>query len=393
MFLLASIRQIAKIKAIVLYRCKILVLRILAKICMPITRRNDLEHVTNGPSINGHRKFAVVALFPTEDPIYIVSTKNLIEGFIRNHVKVILVLNRDAGEDLLEFFNRNDCVIIERKNRGRDFGAYKAGVLWLECKIGVSKIDRLVLVNDTLIWMSNSSEVVSKTLEDDWSCLYFNLERHSHAQSFYLSFSKKILENRKFLSFWNSYVPTKSRRDAIQFGEIRVSEVLIKEGFRCKPYINPSFLNSIALGGIPQPLLTFELGKLAISQEGGIGQPGVLPGRRNPLDEVKQYFGINELANNFELDESHLAENLIRTLSRYCYSQAPHRIGLHLYLMFGMPLKADIYKCYELSEIFRCLQLRNPEVSDLALDYFSGRSQKFMEGSRKNRRLRMLGEI
>jgi hypothetical protein len=393
LFLVASIRRIAKIKTVVLYRCKILVLRTLAKICLPITRRNDVEHVTNGPSINGHGKFAVVALFPSEDPIYIVSIKNLIDGFIINHVKVVVILNRDAGEDLMEFFNRNDCVIIKRKNRGRDFGAYKAGFLWLDCKIGVSKIDRLVLVNDTLLWMSNSSEVVSKTLEDDWSCLYLNLERDSHAQSFYLSFSNKILENKKFLSFWNSYVPTKSRRDAINLGEIKVSEVLLKEGFRCKPYINPSLMNSIALGGIPQPLLTFELGRLAISQEGGIVQPGVLPGRRNPLDEVKQYFGINELVNNLELEESQLAVNLIRMLSRYCYSQAPHRIGLHLYLMLGMPLKADIFKCYELSEIFRCLQLRNPEVSDLALDYYSSRCQKFMEGSRKNKRLRMLGEI
>ena len=130
-----------------------------------------------------------------------------------------------------------------------------------------------------------------------------------------------------------------------------------------------------------------------ICEIGGVTPPSVSIGRKDPASEIKQFLTFLDLDTNFDLDESEQFNNLIRLINQYCHSQAPHRIGLYLYVLFGMPLKTDIYKCYSLSEIHRCVEFKNREYSDDLLEYLGGKSQQFMEGSRANIKRRKLGEI
>jgi hypothetical protein len=125
----------------------------------------------------------------------------------------------------------------------------------------------------------------------------------------------------------------------------------------------------------------------------GVTPPGVSPGRKEPAVEVQKYVGLEKLQFEIEIDKSYLTQMVVRMLSQYCNSHAPHRIGLQLYVLFGIPLKTDIYKCYTLSEIHRCINLKNPEYADGVIDFLSGKSQQFMEGSRANVKRRKLGEI
>jgi hypothetical protein len=37
--------------------------------------------------------------------------------------------------------------------------------------------------------------------------------------------------------------------------------------------------------------------------------------------------------------------------------------------------------------------LKNPEYAEIAMDFLSGKSQQFMEGSKENERRRLLSEI
>jgi hypothetical protein len=346
-----------------------------------------------GAPLSETRSFAVIALFPTSDPIYEVSIKNLITGFQNNGLKVVVILNTNANESLNQYFQASKCVVITRKNQGRDFGAYKAGILWLDNEIGLSNINRLVLANDTLLWINSAEQIIAETLLSDWSSLFLNLELKTHAQSFFLSFSNQVLSEPKFIDFWLKYVPLNYRRHAILFGEIKLSELLLKRGYSCKPYvtaarITPQFLD------LPDEILRFSaLGNLPISEMGGIPVPGVNRGRKQPSEEVKLFMGMEELLEEYEIGEIELKKAMIRLIGQYCNSHAPHRIGMHLYLSLGMPMKTDMYKCYPLSEIYHCVQWRNPEHAGLVLDYFSKKSQNFMEGSKENERRRILSEI
>ena len=388
-----KIRFLLWVKTWYIHLLKLWVRRTIGKLFLPFSRSNGIIKVVMSPTEIGRKSFAVVALFPTADPIYEVSIKNLISGLQNNGLKVVLVMNKNADESLSQYFNESKCIVIHRTNNGRDFGAYKAGVLWLDNVIGLSEIDRLVLVNDTLLWLNDGTSIISKTLKNDWSSLFLNLELHTHAQSFFLSFSNEVIQNRKFIKFWKKFVPLNFRRHAILFGEIKLSEILIQEGYRCKPFVNPALLLSNDFE-FPTDLLRSSLiGNLPISEMGGIPMPGVERGRKFPDAELVPFFGMETLLEEQTIDEIQMKHNLVRLYNQYCNSHAPHRIGLHLYVLLGMPMKTDIYKCYPLSEIHRCLVLKNPEYAEIAMDFLSGKSQQFMEGSKKNERRRLLSEI
>lgn len=388
-----KIRFLLWAKTWYLHLFKLWILRIVGKCSLPFTRRNGITNVSlNGAQLKPD-SFAVIAMFPSTDPIYEVSMKNLIMGLQANGLQVVLVLNRHMNSELHQFISDTRCIVIKRKNSGRDFGAYKAGVLWLDKEIGMENIQRLVLANDTLLWLNSGESIIKETLKSDWSSLFLNLELHTHAQSFFLSFSNQILQNIKVMRFWNGFVPLNYRRHAILYGEIKLSEILIKEGYRCKPFVNPSLLLSDQIE-VPLELLNSTLlGNLPISEMGGIPMPGVEKGRKFPDAEMKPFLGMEDISEEYLLNKTQLQQNLIRVYNQYCNSHAPHRIGLHLYVLFGMPMKTDIYKCYPLSEIHRCLALRNPEYANITMDFLSGKSQQFMEGSRENTKRRLLSEI
>ena len=391
--MIRKIRFLLWAKTWYLHLFKLWILRIVGKCSLPFTRRNGITNV----SLNGAQlkpgSFAVIAMFPSTDQIYEVSMKNLIMGLQANGLQVVLVLNRYMNSDLHQFISDTRCIVIKRKNSGRDFGAYKAGVLWLDNVIGMENIDRLVLANDTLLWLNDGTSIIAKTLNADWSSLFLNLELHTHAQSFFLSFSNQVIQEKKFIKFWNQFVPLNYRRHAILFGEIKLSEILLQEGYRCKPFVNPALLVSGDFDFPTDLLESSRIGNLPISEMGGIPMPGVLPGRKNPTEEITPFFSWEEVTEYKSMNTKQLKTNLIRLYNQYCNSHAPHRIGLHLYVLLGMPMKTDIYKCYPLSEIHRCLVLKNPEYAEIAMEFLSGKSQQFMEGSRENERRRLLSEI
>ena len=137
---------------------------------------------------------------------------------------------------------QRNCIFILRKNIGRDFGAYKAGIRWLKDSGLFTDIERLFLINDTMIWMESSKDIVCECSKDAWSSMFLNLEIHTHAQSFFLSFSKEVLANEEFQKFWERYVPLNYRKHAILNGEVKLSSILLDQGFTCKPYVGTSLL-------------------------------------------------------------------------------------------------------------------------------------------------------
>ena len=388
-----KIRYALWIKTWVLHLVKLWFSNNLSRLKLKLGKKSQIIEVVNRVTVGEHLKFAVVALFPVPDSIYKISIQNLISGLRSNGLHIVLMLNGPVDATLKSYFNEANCTVITRRNIGRDFGAYKDGVLWLDEEVGLEKIERLLLINDTLLWMNNGSECIAKTLHADWSSLFLNLESHTHAQSFFLSFSNNVLKNRKLLKFWKRYVPTKYRRLAILNGEIKLSGMLIKEGFRCRSLVAPGLFESIDKDGDIQKTINSLLGSLTLSEQGGITPPGVTSGRKMPMIEINPFIAVEEAKLVKSLEDSQIMESLVRLFSQYCNSHAPHRIGLHLYVLFGLPLKTDIYKCYTLSEIYRCVSFRNPEYADELINFFSGKSQQFMEGSRANIKRRRLGEI
>jgi hypothetical protein len=102
---------------------------------------------------------------------------------------------------------------------------------------------------------------------------------------------------------------------------------------------------------------------------------------------------IRSFAEMDRLDMGREIQSMLGKIESYIYSDGPHRVGLHLAILFGIPIKLDMYKCYSITDLRKCMKICNDEIVEMMSDYFLSKSQKYKNGSRKNVKLRNLGEI
>jgi lipopolysaccharide biosynthesis protein len=184
------------------------------------------------------KKIAIVALYP-RGPLW-NSVARLISSLLEEGYEVVAVVNNSSLRSWIPNLSSFPITIIERENVGRDFGSYKCGVNFLYEKGLITQINSLLLCNDSVIYGSGFGNFL-KSFEDqssDWTTAFLNFEKHTHAQSFFQSFSKEILQGRTFLNFWFDYYPSNRRVHAIDRGEVRLSQQLISEGFFPKSIVN-----------------------------------------------------------------------------------------------------------------------------------------------------------
>jgi len=314
---------------------------------------------------------AIIGIYPQRHNVYQHSIKNLLDGLKSNGIQIIVVSNAELNQELTDLFRKYQSSVILRKNQGRDFGAYQSGLLWLRDQGYLAQVKRLLFINDTLIWLKSSIEVVKETCEHDWQSIYLNLERNVHAHSFYLSFSERVVQSQRFLDFWDDYLPQDSRNHAIHNGENQLSNILIAEGFSCKPLVTPEFVKSGLIRVKRSKSLTVKVFSTPIS--------GLYPGNPPQTGRERRVFRNIEVNTFFD------------QLASFAYSDAPHRLGLTLHLTSNLPLKADLFKFYAISEI---LSVAHDAVArELLSDFYLVKSQKFQVSDRATKRLRRLGEI
>src|SRR6266436_4692453 len=176
-------------------------------------------------------RVAVVAIHPTDDSIPF--TQNLLAALNANNFYVLAVYNKPMSAAQQSAILPYCHHLIERFSVGRDFGAYKRGLVWLEEKGKLSKASVVVLANDSMFYPSTISETVSEmlSLSEDWVTLFEDFQFHHHAQSSFLMFRRPVCESSWWCRFWDQYRPYSSRVHRIKKGEIRLSSVLMKAGF------------------------------------------------------------------------------------------------------------------------------------------------------------------
>jgi len=336
---------------------------------------------------------AIVAIYPESSSSYAKSLERLLRGFVNQRVQPCLVFNKPPSIEVERILAATPCVRISRDNQGRDIGAYQAGIGWLIETDRLRMVERLFLVNDTLHWTSEPDEVISSSLVGDWGAMFVNLNVKAHAQSFFLSVSGNVLNNQKFLKFWKRYVPLNSRPWAINQGEIRLSTILIKEGFVCQPYVTAGRVKAAAnqLVGKRDQIEVFQ--DLEVGNDGGIEPPSVCTGRFRL--EASRSTREAKLGQQSKLVAEARRMNTVEcvyTVANFVNAQAPHRIGLHLALLLGLPLKTDIYKIYPLGIIDQVVRVCDPEYADDLYLRLTSKAMRFMIGTYQSHRDRMLME-
>jgi lipopolysaccharide biosynthesis protein len=117
--------------------------------------------------------------------------------------------------------------LILRDNSGLDFGAYKDATLYL---LKDHRMERLIYLNDSVYYFRRGlTEFVRRLAfsKADICSGFENFETSHHIQSFSMSFGPLIMTDERFKRFWQEYLPAKSRRWAINQGEIKLSKAAL----------------------------------------------------------------------------------------------------------------------------------------------------------------------
>jgi glycosyltransferase involved in cell wall biosynthesis len=275
----------------------------------------DMKVAKKSETLSHPRKIALIALYP-RGPL-IKSVERLISQLIARDYEVITIVNSSTQRDWLPTLSGYPISIIVRANIGRDFGAYQAGIRYCVEFGLLEDIEVLLLCNDSVFYGQRTSDFIDKfestSKSNSWTTAFLNFEKHTHAQSFFQSFSGEIVRSDTFQNFWMRYFPSKQRTHAIDKGEVKLSQNLISSGY------------------FPVSVVTAE--NIALAE----------PKRELLFEDfysvlLEQYYNLISLPKEIQID--FFWHQLQRS---FMEKNCSHAIGLLAFKTLGAPLKLDLH--------------------------------------------------
>jgi hypothetical protein len=194
------------------------------------SERRRVERVREGAPLKAGGKFIVLVLFARHGlPAF---TRSLVEAVMRSDLNLAVVSNLPVDEPLAAELLAASCLLIERKNIGRDFGAYQDAINIVTARH--PDMQRLVIANDSVAYLPDGLDDLLRGLDGnaDWIGVSEVYDHHYHIASFLMSFGPRVIRHRAFREFWRTYRPIGTRRWAILKGEGGLTDVLLRAGFR-----------------------------------------------------------------------------------------------------------------------------------------------------------------
>jgi len=320
---------------------------------------------------------------------------NLFEALRVARIDLMIMSNRKIADENVEILKKYCRWLVIRENIGRDFGAYADSLKALQEEQIFP--DRLYLFNDSLYYRSPKllGPLLSDLRSGDFTCATVSLTPILHAQSFCMSFSKKVLTHPFFCKYWAKYFHINTRRWAISKGELGFSLMMRKANFSPQPVFS-SFQVARALlaakkigklelikilpqySTIHSILSKYSVSSLVPNEKGTLRQfyidisifmrdiPSLI---ERTVSNIAQLSSYNKLPSGFALEarksdevtDFNLTEDLLREL--FSHSQI-HSLGLLLWRHGEFPLmKRDII----FRSIYSPLQIDSIFEDDLSL--------------------------
>ena len=174
---------------------------------------------------NRRGKYAVFAIYPGTTTVQ--SCLRILKSLTENHFTVLVVVNKNRfAREWIQILQNENCVILERPNLGRDFGAYQSGIRFLREKVNFLNVSKLVLINDTAyVSPKCQTEFLSKFFaQNEYSCLFKHYQGVVHASSNLIQIEPVHIDLESFLYFWKKYYPYNSRLKVVFRGEHELSK-------------------------------------------------------------------------------------------------------------------------------------------------------------------------
>lgn len=192
------------------------------------------------PPSAGARTLAIFAMYKPSG-IIDGSTWLYLNG-LRSVADDLIVCSDSAvrKEDVERMKNIASCGVFS-SHGGYDFGSYARAFLIARESGRLQGCDRLILANDSCIGplfpLSSMMECMTGRRCDFWGQTSFSFHGRPHVQSYFMVFSRKIIENGTLDEFFASMPVCRSRAEVISSCEIALTEFLVKRGFKWESYV------------------------------------------------------------------------------------------------------------------------------------------------------------
>ena len=103
------------------------------------------------------------------------------------------------------------------------------------------------MCNDSVFYGKKFGEFLDTYEEKSsvWTSAFLNFEKHTHAQSFFQSFTGEVVRSQVFQNFWLDYYPSNRRVHAINKGEVMLSQILLESGYFPESVVNAKKIASV----------------------------------------------------------------------------------------------------------------------------------------------------
>ena len=157
---------------------------------------------------------------------------------------VVLVVNGKFFEEEKKKIAEENIIVVVRGNEGYDFSAYKEGISYVIDHY-CDQIDELVLFNSSCYALTSCLNNIFDKMEvrniDFWGITqWYNMPPFpDHIQSYFYVFRKRILKSTDFKAYWDRLPKIKSREDAINQCETKLTKYFHDKGYSWDTYIPP----------------------------------------------------------------------------------------------------------------------------------------------------------
>ncbi|PJG84402.1 rhamnan synthesis F family protein [Conservatibacter flavescens] len=177
-----------------------------------------------------------IILFVIYAPKSILMYERYFELLEKLNYKIITISNGKLDKYFIDSFKDRTLFMAERHNIGRDFGTYKEFIQLL--KTNNIQPKEIIICNDSifanLIKSDNRFiEFMQKNEQEDFiGVAEYLWQPGYHVQSYFLKFSNDVFNGKYFSKFWEDFFISDDRRANIHNGEIKLSESILKDGFK-----------------------------------------------------------------------------------------------------------------------------------------------------------------
>lgn len=155
---------------------------------------------------------------------------------------IIFISDNELNNNQKNKINNLVIKTISIKHGEYDFGSYKIGLNYLIKNNLINKYDYIIFCNDSVYGPFFPLEPIFKKMEkrnpDVWGFTKNKSNLKPHLQSYFISLSNNIINDKNILNFFHNIKKEENKSDIVKKYEIGLSKLLYKNDYKLISFIN-----------------------------------------------------------------------------------------------------------------------------------------------------------